>query len=78
MWEKFRRFHKNDDSGQLEQMRFMYGLMGAALGFFTGWYISQGSEWTVELLVMALLAGFGIVGFLTYSKLVRERTSSKP
>ncbi|MFZ2951237.1 MAG: hypothetical protein WA003_17305 [Desulfuromonadaceae bacterium] len=78
MWKKFRENNKDYDAGALEQMRFMCAVMGFAFAFFTIYLIVQGTaKWDLSFIVMALLSIAGLIGFVAYSKLVKERTSIK-
>jgi len=75
MWRILQRIHKNDKASELQGLRFMYGSMGIALGFSTGWHIVNNSEWDIQFIVMAFLSILGIVAFFGYSKLIKERKS---
>lgn len=77
MWERFKQFHANDNPRELQYLRLLYGLMGAALGFFTILGVTNGAEASLQFIVMALLAIVGVVAAVAYTKLLRERASRR-
>ncbi len=77
MWKLFQGYFKDNSVSELQGLRLLYGLMGVALGFTSGWLIVAGTKFSTEFLVMTFLGILGIVGFFAISGLIRERKEAE-